>query len=696
MVDPSARRRALIQRRLGDGDGKPRSARRGRGQRRDDDVRAHPDPASDGVVELVPLHDGAVGVGLRDQVVAPGRRRRRDGHGGGAGARRRWRQRRDLAGAQDGVADVDGRIGGEIEAGDRGPDGIGPEVAGGVRHRQRVPRRSGRRREHRDHQVGAAGHEDRAQHEQALLDPAHDDDPAREEGVVAPGPVEAREVIGGVDVEEAHLAQGAGGDPAQIDHAQAAPVVGLEGVVAADVLVVVDRRARALVDRVHVGGGETGHVPDVGARVVVEVELVLLVVHQEPRVVLGQPALVRVAPARVPGARELDGSGLVRHVHDRQRVAVRAEADLAAVVGGVGAVVRHTLGLVGVAVIAHAPGEDGTGGHPHVDHVQPAVARLAAGQVHEAARLVHGDRVNGADAAVVGRRREGHGGRRHAAQRGEVEDLHAVAARLADDEGVVREHLDAAPDGARGVGGQVAEVDGIAGVADVDERGPGRATHERVFPAREGIGPAPHVVAVAAADLRQRQEREEVDVAAGVDAGEAAHAWRGSDRAERERRLSIGELAPVEELHAALFLGLPRILRAELLPVRFLRVVGGRGRREQEVRADERQRHEKSANGNARYPHSGTAFPSWPAGRARRTSGNEVSTWISMAAPTFSDDGRRPTVMRLASSWSPAIRVALPYTSSDGGGQTRHSVGAGWTNETRAAPHTAVTAARVG
>jgi hypothetical protein len=174
---------------------------------------------------------------------------------------------------------------------------------------------------------------------------------------------------------------------------------------------------------------------------------------------------------------------------------------------------------------------------------------------------------------------------------------------------VVREHLDAAPDGAHGVGGQVAEVDGIAGVADVDERGPGRATHERVFPAGEGIGPAPHVVAVAASDLRQRQEREEVDVAAGVDAGEAAHARRWSDRAERERRQSIGELAPVDELHAALFLGLPRILRAELLPVRSWRVVGGRGRREQEVRADQRQRHEKSSNGNARYPHRWHRLP---------------------------------------------------------------------------------------
>src|SRR6185369_5021538 len=144
------------------------------------------------------------------------------------------------------------------------------------------------------------------------------------------------------------------------------------------------------------------------------------------------------------------------------------------------------------------------------------------------------------------------------------------------------------------------------------------ATHERVFPTREGIGPAPHVVAVAAADLRQRQEREEVDVAAGVHAGEAAHARGGSHRVARERRLSIGELAPVNELHTARCLELPRVLDAALLSARFRRVVSGRGRREQEVRADERQRHEKTANGNARYPHSGTAFLSWPARRAAK------------------------------------------------------------------------------
>ena len=87
-------------------------------------------------------------------------------------------------------------------------------------------------------------------------------------------------------------------------------------------------------------------------------------------------------------------------------------------------------------------------------------------------------------------------------------------------------------------------------------------------------------------------------------------------------------------LHAARLLGLPRILRAELLPVRFLRVVSGRGRREQEVRADERQRHEKSANRNGRYPHSGTAFPFLACRSFKKTSGNEFSAWISMAAPT--------------------------------------------------------------
>ena len=58
--------------------------------------------------------------------------------------------------------------------------------------------------------------------------------------------------------------------------------------------------------------------------------------------------------------------------------------------------------------------------------------------------------------------REGHRRRSHVAKLREVEDLHAVVGRLADDEGVIGKDLDAAPCRAGGPGRQVPEIHRLA------------------------------------------------------------------------------------------------------------------------------------------------------------------------------------------------------------------------------------------
>src|ERR1044071_143492 len=84
---------------------------------------------------------------------------------------------------------------------------------------------------------------------------------------------------------------------------------------------------------------------------------------------------MRVAAAGVTRARDLVRRGLVRHVHDGERVLVGAEADFAPLVLRVGAAVDDALRLVRVAVLVHAAGEGGRGRGAHVHHVEPAAAR---------------------------------------------------------------------------------------------------------------------------------------------------------------------------------------------------------------------------------------------------------------------------------------------------------------------------------
>jgi len=63
---------ALVPRRIGDGEGKPRARIRRRRQGRDDQIGAHRDVRARDVVGLVRLHQRVVAVGLREQEVQAG------------------------------------------------------------------------------------------------------------------------------------------------------------------------------------------------------------------------------------------------------------------------------------------------------------------------------------------------------------------------------------------------------------------------------------------------------------------------------------------------------------------------------------------------------------------------------------------------------------------------------------------------
>ena len=132
-----------------------------------------------------------------------------------------------------------------------------------------------------------------------------------------------------------------------------------------------------------------------------------------------------------------------------------------------------------------------------------------------------------AEAAVVGVRSERDRRVGHVAQLGQVKHLHAVPGGLGDDEGVVGIDLDVAPQGGDRVGRQVAEVDRVVGVGDVDEGGARRAAEQGVFLAVQRVGPTPDVVHLAAADFAGREVAHEVDLIAGVDAGKSVHTGRG-------------------------------------------------------------------------------------------------------------------------------------------------------------------------
>ena len=232
---------------------------------------------------------------------------------------------------------------------------------------------------------------------------------------------------------------------------------------------------------------------------------------------------------------------LVGDVHDRQGVLdvvdggsdvlrVGVEADLPAAVVRVRYLVDHALGVMDVAVVLEAARERRVRRLVDVDHVQPAVARARADQVSEPGVLVDVQVVRVAVPADVVDRRgsEGHRLALHTAQLGEVEDLHLVVVVFRDDESVVVEDLDVAPERASlgRVRGQRADDVGTGWIADVDEHRAFAATDQCVVAAVTPVGPAPDVVDEAEAELLARDVAEHVDVVASELPGQAPLALR--------------------------------------------------------------------------------------------------------------------------------------------------------------------------
>ena len=83
--------------------------------------------------------------------------------------------------------------------------------------------------------------------------------------------------------------------------------------------------------------------------------------------------------------------------------------------------------------------------------------------------------------------------------RGQVDHLHAVGGRLTDDEGVVVEDLDVAPQTLHRRRRDVGQIFGIDWICDVHNRQPIRAAVQHKLPTRLWIHPSPTIVAVGSA-----------------------------------------------------------------------------------------------------------------------------------------------------------------------------------------------------
>ena len=181
---------------------------------------------------------------------------------------------------------------------------------------------------------------------------------------------------------------------------------------------------------------------------------------------------------------------------------------LAALVVGVGAGVNDALGVVRVAVLREAAGEGRGQRIRHVDHVEAGAAGARAdadhevtlGQGHDVVRVTE-LRVDGVGAEHLSRASP-------RAQAGQVEDLDAVAAGLADDVGVVANGFHVAPERVAGARGQAPEPEWRRRRRHVDKRDPIRRAHQRVLAAGVRIGPAPDVVALG---TRKPEGREAQD-----------------------------------------------------------------------------------------------------------------------------------------------------------------------------------------
>ncbi len=241
--------------------------------------------------------------------------------------------------------------------------------------------------------------------------------------------------------------------------------------------------------------------------------------------VFRQPPLMGVAGVAIGDARQVVWRVFVADVHNGEAVAVAVgvKANVFALVRFIWPVIDHALGVVGVggAVTGAWAGMEGIS---QADDMQPAVAHITAHRISVRTVGINGNVVGAGDAAVVTGFGEGDRRVGHVAQLAQVEDLDAMQARaVSHDVGVVAVRFHVAPDAGDRGGGQVAQVDGVDGVADVHKSQAIGAPHQDVLFACVRVGPAPTVVAVAAANLADGHESQQVYVVAGECAGIAIY-----------------------------------------------------------------------------------------------------------------------------------------------------------------------------
>jgi len=349
--------------------------------------------------------------------------------------------------------------------------------------------------------------------EEALSHVGHGDDAGGEVGVIGPRSAEGRGVALRIQVEVGDLLELAVLHVVGVEDAQARRVVRLVHVALVGVHVVVDGRGGADV------GADQGHVvqvldvEDVGPGV--DGALVELIAEQDVFVVLGQPALVSIGRARVACGTDQGGVRRIGDVDDGEGVLVETEGDFLAGELRVRADVRDDLGVVGVPVCGKGAEGRRVGRVADVHDVQSAGEGVGAHPVGPTDFGVDDDVVCVAEPGVDRVGLEGHRGVGDAAELGQIDDLHAVAAGLGDDEGVVGVDLDVPPQGARRFGGHVGHEERVEGVGNVDEGGPVRPAHDHVLRAVDRVHPAPDVVGFSAAQLVERHEGHQVDVLAG-------------------------------------------------------------------------------------------------------------------------------------------------------------------------------------
>ena len=245
--------------------------------------------------------------------------------------------------------------------------------------------------------------------------------------------------------------------------------------------------------------------------------------------VFRQPALVRVGRRAVAFGRKLCRVCRVGHIHDGHRVFVARKRDFLARVLSVRADVVHHLRVVGVAVFREEPEQCGVERVGDVHDVQSARCGVGAHTVCPAAFFVDYEVVRVAKPAVPRIAEQRHRGVRDVAKTGQIEHLHAVSSSFRHDERVVVVDLDVAPQGRRGFGADVGQIDRVQRVGDVDEGGAVGSAQNHVLLSVKRVGPTPNVIHVAAAHFVHTEGGEQVHVltwvAGAVVVGSAIDAW---------------------------------------------------------------------------------------------------------------------------------------------------------------------------